>query len=145
MSWLASRGRLRSPARARWQRRLDSYRSPLVKPLAYRVLLVLVVAGIVMICFVPESALILPALDAVGWDVVTLFVVFELRHYLASLARAVDFRALVSRARLAAYAAWLYRVSLAMTPGVRFHLILWPFILGAVAIETVKVWCIKRL
>jgi hypothetical protein len=36
---------------------------------------------------VPEAAFVLPALDAAGLDVATILVAFELRHYLASVAR----------------------------------------------------------
>lgn len=35
----------------------------------------------------PEAALVLPALDAVGLDVVTILVAFELRHYILLLVR----------------------------------------------------------
>jgi hypothetical protein len=36
-----------------------------------------------------EAAFVLPALDAVGLDIVTIFAALELRHYLASVARLV--------------------------------------------------------
>lgn len=64
-------------------------RSPLIKAPAYRVLFLLVVAGVLLICMLPEAALVLPALDAVGLDIVTILVAFELRHYILSLARLV--------------------------------------------------------
>lgn len=62
-------------------------RSPPIRVPAYRALLLLVAVGILLICMVPEAALVLPALDAVGLDIVTIFVAFELRHYILSLAR----------------------------------------------------------
>jgi hypothetical protein len=62
-------------------------RSPLIKAPAYRVLLLAVVAGGLLICMLPEAAFVLPALDAVGLDIVTIFVAFELRHYLFFLVR----------------------------------------------------------
>ena len=64
-------------------------RSPLMKAAAYRVLFLLVVVGVLLICMVPEAALVLPALDAVGLDIVTILVAFELRYYILFLARLV--------------------------------------------------------
>lgn len=64
-------------------------RSPHIKAPAYRVLFLLVVVGVLLICMLPEAAFVLPALDAVGLDIVTIFVAFELRHYLFFLARLV--------------------------------------------------------
>lgn len=64
-------------------------RSPLIKTPAYRVLFLLVVVGVLLICTLPEAALVLPALDAVGLDIVTILVALELRHYLLLLARLV--------------------------------------------------------
>ena len=62
-------------------------RSPLIKAPAYRVLFLLVVVGVLLICTLPEAALVLPALDAVGLDIVTILVALELRHYVLLLAR----------------------------------------------------------
>lgn len=64
-------------------------RSPLIKAPAYRVLFLLVVAGVLLICTLPEAAFVLPALDALGLDIVTILVAFELRHYMLFLARLV--------------------------------------------------------
>ena len=64
-------------------------RSPLIKAPAYRVLFLLVVVGVLLICTLPEAALVLPALDAVGLDIVTILVALELRHYILLLARLV--------------------------------------------------------
>lgn len=62
-------------------------RSALLKAPAHRVLFLLVVVGVLLICLLPEAAFVLPALDAVGLDIVTILVAFELRHYVLSLAR----------------------------------------------------------
>jgi hypothetical protein len=62
-------------------------RSPLIKAPAYRVLFLLVVVGVLLICMVPEAAFVLPVLDALGLDIVTILVALELRHYILLLAR----------------------------------------------------------
>jgi len=62
-------------------------RSPLVKAPAYRVLLLLVAAGVLLICMLPEAAFVVPVLDAVGLDIVTILVALELRQYILLLAR----------------------------------------------------------
>jgi hypothetical protein len=64
-------------------------RSPLIKAPAYRVLFLLVVVGVLLICMLPEAAFVLPVLDAVGLDIVTILVALELRHYVLFLARLV--------------------------------------------------------
>ena len=64
-------------------------RSPLIKAPAYRVLFLLVVVGVLLICMLPDAALVLPAVDAVGLDIVTILVALELRHYILLLARLV--------------------------------------------------------
>ena len=64
-------------------------RSPLLKAPGYRVLFLLVVLGVLLICMLPEAAFVLPALDAVGLDIVTILVALELRHYILHLARLV--------------------------------------------------------
>jgi hypothetical protein len=73
----------------RWKRRFGAIGSPLIEPPAYRVLFLLVIIGILLISVLPEAAFVLPALDAVGLDIVTIFAALELRHYLASMARLV--------------------------------------------------------
>jgi hypothetical protein len=75
----------------RWKRRLRAFGSSLIEPPAYRVLFLLVVIGVLLIAVLPEAAFVLPALDSVGLDIVTIFVALELRHYLASAARLVGF------------------------------------------------------
>ena len=72
---------------ARWKHRLGAITSPLLQSPAYRVLFLLVVVGLVLICTLPEAAFVLPALDAIGLDLVTIFVALELRHYVTFVAR----------------------------------------------------------
>jgi hypothetical protein len=62
-------------------------RSPLIKAPAYRVLFLLVVAGVLLICMLPEAAFVLPTFDALGLDIVTILVALELRHYILVLMR----------------------------------------------------------
>jgi hypothetical protein len=71
----------------RWKRRFGAIGSPLIKPPAYRMFFLLVVIGLLLISVLPEAAFVLPAVDALGLDIVTIFAAFELRHYLASVAR----------------------------------------------------------
>jgi hypothetical protein len=73
----------------RWKHRFGTFGSGLIKSPAYRVLFLLVAVGVLLICMVPEAALVLPALDAVGLDIVTILVALELRHYILFLARLV--------------------------------------------------------
>jgi len=73
----------------RWKHRFRASESSLIEPPAYRVLFLLVVIGVLVISTLPEAAFVLPALDAVGLDIVTILVALELRHYLASVARLV--------------------------------------------------------
>jgi hypothetical protein len=70
----------------RWKQRLGAMSSPLITPPGYRVVFVLVVIGVLLISTVPEAAFILPTLDAVGLDIVTILAALELRHYFASVA-----------------------------------------------------------
>jgi len=71
--------------------RFGAFRSALIQTPAYRALFLVVVVGVLLICLVPEAALVLPAVDAVGLDIVTILAALELRHYLASVARLVGF------------------------------------------------------
>ena len=73
----------------RWKRRFRAIGSPLIELPPYRVLFLLVVIGVLLIAVLPEASFVLPALDAVGLDIVTIFVALELRHYLAYVARLV--------------------------------------------------------
>lgn len=70
----------------RWKPRLRALASPLMQPAGYRVLFLLVIVGIMLISALPEAAFVLPALDAVGLDLVTILVALELRHYLTAIA-----------------------------------------------------------
>lgn len=71
----------------RWKQRLGAITSPLLEQPGYRALLLVVVVGALLICTLPEAAFVLPALDAIGLDVVTIFVALEMRHYLAFVVR----------------------------------------------------------
>jgi hypothetical protein len=62
-------------------------KSPAIEPPAYRVLLLLVVLGIVLISVLPEATFIIPAIDVVGLDLVTILVALELSHYLMFVGR----------------------------------------------------------
>jgi hypothetical protein len=57
-------------------------RSPVREPPTYRALFVLVLIGVVLICLLPEASVIIPALDIIGLDLVTILVALELSHYL---------------------------------------------------------------
>ena len=58
--------------RSRWKRRLGAIGSPLIEPPTYRALFLLIVIGVLLISVLPEAALVLPTLDAVGLDIVTI-------------------------------------------------------------------------
>ncbi|HEY6926432.1 MAG TPA: hypothetical protein VI653_23305 [Steroidobacteraceae bacterium] len=73
----------------RRKQRFRLLRSAALERPAYRMLLLLVLVGVVLISTLPEAAFVLPAIDAVGLDVVTIFVALELRHYLAAGAQLV--------------------------------------------------------
>jgi len=73
----------------RWKRRLAAIGSPMIASPAYRMLFLLVAIGLLLIAVLPEAAFVLPAVDAVGLDIVTIFAAFELRHYLGAAARAM--------------------------------------------------------
>jgi len=80
--WMSQRS-----ATDRWKHRFGAIRSPLIEPPAYRVLFLLVVIGVLLISTLPEAIFVVPALDAVGLDIVTILVALELRHYLTSSGR----------------------------------------------------------
>ncbi|HEX4025680.1 MAG TPA: hypothetical protein VHX52_13410 [Steroidobacteraceae bacterium] len=44
-------------------------------------LLCLVVACVVLVLAVPEASVLLPLMDAVGWDIFAILIAFQLRHY----------------------------------------------------------------
>jgi hypothetical protein len=69
----------------RWKSRLRGLASPLMRPAGYRALFLLVVVGALLISTLPEAAFVLPALDAIGLDLVTILVALELRHYIAAV------------------------------------------------------------
>lgn len=73
----------------RWKRRFRAFGSSLIEPPAYRLLFLLVVIGVLLVAMLPEAAFVLPALDSVGLDIVTIFAALELRNYWESAARLV--------------------------------------------------------
>ena len=74
-------------------------RSPLIKAPPYRVLFLLVAAGVLLICTLPEAAFVLPTFDAIGLDIVTILVALELRHYILGLVRLVGVPTFVNSCR----------------------------------------------
>jgi hypothetical protein len=80
----------------RWKHRFGAIRSPLIEQPAYRVLFLLVVIGALLVATQPEAAFVIPALDAVGLDVVTILVALELRHYMTSWARLLGIPTIVA-------------------------------------------------
>lgn len=62
-------------------------RSPVSEAPTYRALFVLVVIGVVLISVLPEATFIIPAIDVVGLDLVTILVTLELSHYLIRAGR----------------------------------------------------------
>jgi len=62
-------------------------RSPVSEAPTYRALFVLVVIGVVLISVLPEATFIIPAIDVVGLDLVTILVTLELSHYLICAGR----------------------------------------------------------
>lgn len=93
--------------RSRWKRRLGAISSPLIEPATYRALFILIVIGVLLISVLPEAALVLPTVDAVGLDIVTIFAAFELRHYFASVAHLARIPTSVA-VYLLVPALWLY-------------------------------------
>ena len=87
--------------------RFAAISAPLIRPPPYRVLFVLVLIGVLLISTLPEAAFVLPALDAVGLDIVTFLAALELRHYLAALGRPVHLPKSVA-VYLTNPALWLY-------------------------------------
>jgi len=67
----------------------------------------LVIIGILLISMLPEAAFVLPALDAVGLDIVTILAALELRHYWTSVARIAGIPTSVAACR-GVRILWLY-------------------------------------
>jgi hypothetical protein len=61
--------------------------SPVIEPPPYRILFFLLVIGLVLISVLPEATFILPAVNAVGLDIVTILVALELSRYLICVSR----------------------------------------------------------
>lgn len=113
----------------RWKHRFGTFGSALIKAPAYRALFVLVLIGILLISTLPEAALVLPVLDAVGLDIVTFLVALELRHYLASVARLVGIPTSVAvYLRVAAQVVSRCRDVLRTNPVLWLYACLWPLI-----------------
>jgi hypothetical protein len=88
-SRLACCGLLARRLAGRWIPRLRAIGSPLLQAPGYRLLFILIIAGTMLIAMVPEAAFVLPALDVIGLDLVTILVALEMRHYLACAAGVV--------------------------------------------------------
>ena len=73
------------------------------------------------------AAFVLPALDAVGWDIATIFVALELGHYLSFLGRVVGIPRLVARyGRGAAECVCQCRDVIRANPVLGLYACLWP-------------------
>ena len=113
----------------RWKRWFGAIGSPLIESPAHRVLFLLIIIGILLISTQPEAAFVLPALDAVGLDIVTIFAALELRHYLASLARLAGIPTSVAfYLRLPAAVVSRCRDVLRMNPMLWLYACMWPLI-----------------
>ena len=113
----------------RWKHRFGTFGSGLIKAPAYQALFVLVLIGILLISTLPEAALVLPALDAVGLDIVTILVAFELRHYLAAVARVIGIpTSAAAHLRVAARIASRCRDVLRTNPALWAYACMWPVI-----------------
>jgi hypothetical protein len=117
-------------------------RSPLIKAPAYRVLFLLVVVGVLLICMLPEAALVLPALDAVGLDIVTILVALELRHYILLLARLAGVPTSVNGLRrgLAQLVSRCFAIMIAPTnPNIWPCACMWVFVAFCIVMGSMKV------
>jgi hypothetical protein len=117
-------------------------RSSLIKAPIYRVLFVLVVGGLLLVCTLPEAALVLPALDSVGLDIVTILVALELRHYVMFLARLVGAPTSVNGVRrgLASLVNRCLAVTIAPTnPNVWPYACMWMLIVFRIVMGSIKV------
>ncbi len=117
-------------------------RSSLIQAPAYRVLFLLVVVGVLLICTLPEAAFVLPALDALGLDIVTIFVAFELRHDILFLARLVGVPASINgfRRGLAPLVGRCLAMMIAPThPKISPYACMWILIAFRMAMESMKV------
>ena len=116
-------------------------RSSLIKAPAYRVLFLLVVVGVLLICMLPEAAFVLPVLDAVGLDIVTILVALELRHYIIPLARLAGVPKSVNglRRRLTRLVSRCLAILIAPTnPNVWPYACMWVLIAFRIVMESLK-------
>lgn len=120
---------LRRFASDRWKRRFRAIRSPLIEPPTYRVLFLLIVVGALLISFLPEAVFVLPAMDAVGLDIVTILAALELRRYLAIIARRVDVPTVFAFYRRVNAEGWRRcRAVLRTNPVLWLYACMWPVI-----------------
>ena len=125
-----------------WLTFVRATRSPLIKAPAYRVLFLLVVVGVLLICVLPEAAFVLPVLDAVGLDIVTMLVALELRHYILLLAQlaGVPTPANGLRRGLARLASRCLAIMIAPTnPNMWPYACMWVFIAFRIVIGSLRV------
>jgi len=117
-------------------------RSSLIKAPIYRVLFLLVVGGVLLICTLPEAAFVLPALDSIGLDIVTILVALELRHYIMLLARLVGTPKSVNGVRrgLAPLVNRCLAVTIAPTnPNIWPYACMWTLIAFCIVMGSIKV------
>lgn len=117
-------------------------RSSLIKAPIYRVLFIVVVVGVVLICTLPEAAFVLPALDSLGLDIVTIFVALELRHYVIFLARLVGAPTSVNGVRrgLASFVNRWLAVTIAPTnPNIWLYASMWILIAFRIVMGSTRV------
>jgi hypothetical protein len=73
-----------------------TFKSRTIEPPACRVLFILVLVGLVLTSMLPEARFIIPAIDVVGLDIVTILVALELSHYLMFVGRMLGVPKLVA-------------------------------------------------
>lgn len=124
----------------RWKRRFAAIGSPLIESPGYRVLFLLVAIGALLIATLPEAAFVLPALDSVGLDIVTILAALELRHYLTTVARIAGMpRGLAPYYRLPARIAGRGRDLIRAHPVLWLYEWMWPVIRIKTLMGTMRV------
>jgi hypothetical protein len=112
-----------------WKRRFGAMGSPLIEQPGYRVLFLLVIGGVLLISVVPEAALMVSAVDAVGLDIVTILAALELRHYFTSVARIAGIPTSVAACRrIAAQLVRSCRNVIRTKPVLWLYACMWPVI-----------------
>jgi len=126
----------RSPIE-QWRHRLGAIRSPIMNPAAYKVLLIFVVVGVLLIAVLPESVFVLPALDAIGLDIATILVALELRHYLTTVRRLIRIRSVLALCRHGPeQLVHRFRETLRSNPALQGYAVLWLLIITRWMLET---------